>query len=302
MTSLTTVDGRALVDQLEHARAGRLDAERAGDGAAVAQRLGPLRRQVLLGLEVGRPAQVEAGVDDRLRELDDRLGRDRVLREIEVARPVLRRERRRCSTHASRRRARDSWRCRPRRGRSGRTCTCPSSSRASDRRAGRATGEKYVVERQPVEVGRGQARRSSMPWPGATARPSARSRMHDVGAARAAAASRRARGTSASSVCSPSKTTAESNGPSARASAGPRRRMSICVMPGPPHVRCTSGSARLSLSANAYAGCSCPGKQTESRRRRRSRRAAAATSVVARRRRRTDRARARRRARSRRAS
>ena len=94
MTSLHDRDGRALVDELEHARAGRLHAQRAGDGAAATQRLGPLRRQVLLGLEVGGPAQVEAGIGERAGQLDDRLGRDRVLRQIEVPRPVLGRERR----------------------------------------------------------------------------------------------------------------------------------------------------------------------------------------------------------------
>ena len=129
-------DGRALVDELQHARAGRFHAQRAGDGAASTQRLGPLRRQVLLGLEVGGPAQLEAGIGERAGQLDDRLGRDRVLRQIEVPRPVLGRERRQVLDAGLDARARGSWRCRPRRARSDRTCTCPSSSRASDRRAG----------------------------------------------------------------------------------------------------------------------------------------------------------------------
>ena len=66
-----------------------------------------------------------------------------------------------------------------------------------------------------------------------------------------------------SKVCSPSKTTALSNGPSACRSAWPRSRSSTCEMAGPPATRWASGKALFSLRANEYAGIIWPGKQTE---------------------------------------
>ena len=164
-----------------------------------AQRLGALGGQVLLGLEVGGPAQVEAGVGERAcASLTQRLGRDRVLRQVEVARAVLGRRARAGARPRSRRRARGSWRCRPRRGRSGRTCTCPSSSRASDRRAASSARREVLVERQAVEVGRRQARAGPRCRRRAgSLAPSSGSRCTTLGMPRARARQRRACSSSA---------------------------------------------------------------------------------------------------------
>ena len=68
MTSPTTVDRRALVDEAR-ARAGCADSTPSAQATAPPRRsdLGALGGQVLLGLEVGRPAQVEPGVGERAR-------------------------------------------------------------------------------------------------------------------------------------------------------------------------------------------------------------------------------------------
>ena len=208
MTSSRTVDRRALVDQLA-ARAGWPTRRRARRPRAPpsAQRSARSAVRYFSGLRSVAQRMSRPASRDRLRELDQRLRRDRVLREVEVARAVLRGERRAGGRRCARRRARGRWRCRPRRGRSGRRCTCPSSSRASGRTAAPARGAKYWSSGRPSKSGAGSTRRSSHAVARrASWRPAARSRCTTLGSSRRSAASRRARGTAPSSVCSPSKT------------------------------------------------------------------------------------------------
>ena len=249
--------------------------------AAVAQRARPLGGQVLLGLQVGRPPEIEPATRDRLRDLEQRLRRDRVLREVEVARAVFFGERRQVldgALGAALAVAGGADLGQP---------VVAEGALAPVAAARRIVGQRQrrrevAIERQAVEVGRREdCADPPCRGPAAYRAPSSGSRMHHVGAARAAAALSSSARHRPSSACSPSKTTARVERPERarerRAPQADEHLRDARTAAGEVHV----GQEPLELERERVRRLQLPGKaDARARRRRRARRAAAAPAAA----------------------